>query len=94
MTSPATNAIRRDDWLCEAVGDVEVGTYSIAFDLRRDDEPEGPPLLWRLGFFVAVTLFPTCAMRVKKRPGRGTAKPSAISSASTDLAPRFRLTIS
>jgi len=46
MTSPATNAIRRDDWLREAVGDVEVGTYSIAFDLRRDDEPEGPPLLW------------------------------------------------
>jgi RNA polymerase sigma factor (sigma-70 family) len=40
MTSPATNAIRRDDWLREAVGDVEVGTYSIAFDLRRDDEPD------------------------------------------------------
>jgi hypothetical protein len=30
----------------ELVGDVEVGTYFIAFDLRRDDEPEGPPLLW------------------------------------------------
>jgi hypothetical protein len=43
MTSPATNAIRRDDWLREVVGDVEVGTYFIAFDLRRDDEPEGPP---------------------------------------------------
>jgi hypothetical protein len=38
--------IRRDDWLPETVGDVEVGTYFIAFDLRRDDEAEGPPLLW------------------------------------------------
>jgi hypothetical protein len=44
--SAFVTSIWRDERRPEVVGDVEVGTYFIAFDLRRDDEPEGPPLLW------------------------------------------------
>jgi hypothetical protein len=39
-------SIWRNDSLPEVVGDVQVGTCFIGFDLRRDDEPDGQPLLW------------------------------------------------